>query len=293
MTPDIQQVRRFNREVTKRIGVLHDQFLGRNRPVGESRLLFEIGADGMEVRNLRTRLGLDSGYVSRLLRALERQGLVETVAAARDARIRHARLTPSGLKEKEELDRRSDAAAASLLTPLGPHQRERLIAAMAEVERLLRAGDIEITQEPADSKTANWCLDQYFELLNERFEGGYDPAKGQPTDPDDFTPPKGIFLLARMSGKPVGCGALKSASPAIGEIKRLWVAQSTRGLGLGQQLLSALEDEARKLGMVAIRLDTNRSLTEAQALYLKNGYVEVPRFNDDPYPDHFFEKRLD
>jgi predicted Rossmann fold nucleotide-binding protein DprA/Smf involved in DNA uptake len=80
MTPDIQQVRRFNGEVTKRIGVLHDQFLGRNRPGGESRLLFEIGADGMEVRNLRTRLGLDSGYVSRLLRALERQGLVETVA---------------------------------------------------------------------------------------------------------------------------------------------------------------------------------------------------------------------
>jgi GNAT superfamily N-acetyltransferase len=71
------------------------------------------------------------------------------------------------------------------------------------------------------------------------------------------------------------------------------VAQSARGLGLGQKLLLALEDEGRKLGMTAIRLDTNRSLTEAQALYLKNGYVEVPRYNDDPYPDHFFEKKLD
>jgi DNA-binding MarR family transcriptional regulator len=293
MSSDIQQVRRFNREVTQRIGVLHDQFLGRNRPLGESRLLFEIGPGGREVRALRTKLGLDSGYVSRLLRSLEKQGLVETIAAPRDARLRIARLTSSGLKEREVLDRRSDDAAASLLSPLGQSQRQRLLAAMAEVESLLGAHDITIAPEPADSVDALWCLDQYYAFLDDRFEEGYDPAQGQPTDAKDFSPPKGVFLIARMGDKAVGCGALKSAKPGIGELKRLWVAHSTRGLGLGQRLLSALEDEARKLGLETIRLDTNRSLTEAKALYLKDGYVEVPRFNDDPYPDFFFEKRLD
>ncbi len=292
MISDIQQIRSFNREVTRRIGVLHHQFLGRNRPVGESRLLFEIGTVGKEVRALRTKLGLDSGYVSRLLRSLEKQGLVETVAAPRDARARVARLTLSGLKERQELDRRSDDAATSLLTPLDKNQRHRLLAAMAEVERLLGVGDLKISKEPADSPLANWCLAQYYAFLEDRFEEGYDPAQGQRTDSKEFSPPEGVFLVARRGMEPVGCGALKSAQPGIGEIKRLWVAKSTRGLGLGQQLLSALEKEARLLGMSAIRLDTNRSLTEAKALYLKNGYVEVQRFNDDPYPDFFFEKTL-
>lgn len=293
MISDIQQIRSFNRTVTRRIGVLHDHFLGRNRPLGESRLLFEIDENGLEVKELRARLGLDSGYASRLLRSLEAQGLVETIASPNDARIRQARLTLAGRHERKELDKRSDDAAASLLTPLGTKQQEQLVTAMAEVERLMQVSDITITPEPADSTTAKWCLQQYFRLLNERFEGGYDPGNAQPVDEKDFSPPTGIFLLARLLGAPVGCGSLKRSKPGIGEIKRLWVAQSARGLGLGQKLLNALEDEGRKLGMTAIRLDTNRSLTEAQALYLKKGYVEVPRYNDDPYPDHFFEKRLD
>lgn len=157
----------------------------------------------------------------------------------------------------------------------------------------MRASKITIASEPADSARADWCLERYFEFLNERFEDGYDPAQGQPTRPDEFTPPNGVFLIAILGDALVGCGALKSAGPAVGEIKRLWVAHSARGQGLGQQLLSALEDEARKLGMESIHLDTNRSLTEAQALYEKNGYVEVSCFNDDPYPDYYFEKKLD
>ncbi len=292
MTSDIKQVRRFNRAVTRRIGVLHDRFLGRNRPVGESRLLFEIGTGGKEVRALRSKLGLDSGYVSRLLRSLESQGLVKTVAAPRDARARIAKLTASGLTERKELDRRSDEAAASLLSPLDQRQRQRLIAAMAEVECLLGAHDIKISPTPADSKDALWCLDQYYAFLDDRFEGGYDPARGQPTDSKDFSPPNGVFLIARKDHTLIGCGALKRSQPGIGEIKRLWVAPCARGMGLGRKLMDALESEARQLGMESVRLDTNRSLTEARALYLKNGYVEIPRFNDDPYPDFFFEKKL-
>lgn len=293
MDSNVAQLRSFNRTVTRRIGVLHDRFLGRSRPLGESRLLFEIGSEGAEVRELRARLGLNSGYVSRLLRTLEKQGLVETTAGPRDARVQFARLTRRGIAERDELDRRSDATALEILSPLGEKQRERLVAAMAEVERLLLASDVAIDAEPAGSATALWCLDQYFAVLNERFEGGYDPASAAPADERDFAPPNGVFLLARAAGAPVACGSLRSAGPEIGEIKRLWVAPSVRGLGIGQRVLAALEDRARDFGKTRVRLDTNRALTEAQALYRKNGYVEVPRFNDDPYPHHWFEKRLD
>ncbi|MER6925522.1 helix-turn-helix domain-containing protein, partial [Streptomyces spiralis] len=83
----IDQVRRFNRTVTQRVGVLHDHYLGRDRPIGEARLLWEIGGQGEDVRRLRERLGLDSGYVSRLLRSLEADGLVTVEPHPRDRRV--------------------------------------------------------------------------------------------------------------------------------------------------------------------------------------------------------------
>ena len=290
---EIEQVRRFNRIVARRIGVLDERFLGRGRPFGESRILFEIGKDGIEVRELRARLGLDSGYTSRLLRALEAEGLVKTTAATSDARVRHASLTSKGHKEWDEIDRRSDGVAESILAPLNERRRADLISAMSRIERLLRASAVTIAPEPADSTVARWCLQRYFDLLDERFEGGYDPANAQPADAHEFMPPDGVFLVARATGETVGCGGLKTAGPALGEIKRLWVAERARGLGIGQRLLDELEGTARRIGHRRLRLDTNKSLTEAQALYLKNGYVEVPPFNDDPYPDHWFEKVLD
>lgn len=292
MLSPVEQVRRFNRTVTRRIGVLDDRFLGRNRPLGQSRLLFEIGEAGAEVRELRARLGLDSGYLSRLLRALEAEGLVETAAGSGDARRRRVRLTARGRREVRELDRRSDAAARALLGPLSDSQRGRLVAAMAQVERLLRAGEVVIAPEPADSADARRCLGAYFAEIARRFEGGYDPARAQPAGPEDFTPPGGVFLLARLAGEPVGCGAIKRTGEGVGDIKRVWVAGEARGIGIGQRMLEALEDQARRCGFRLLRLDTNRALTEAQAMYRKNGYVEVPPFNDDPYPDHWFEKRL-
>src|SRR5436305_9877860 len=136
----VDQVRRFNRTVTERVGALNDRFLGRGRPLGEARLLWEIGEAGCEVRLLRARLGLDSGYVSRLLRSLGSAGFVRLVAGEGDRRIRVARLTPAGRRERAELDRRSDELAAALLEPLSAGQRRRLVAAMGDVERLLVAG---------------------------------------------------------------------------------------------------------------------------------------------------------
>jgi DNA-binding MarR family transcriptional regulator/N-acetylglutamate synthase-like GNAT family acetyltransferase len=286
----VRQVRRFNRTVSQRIGALNDNFLGRGRPLGESRLLYEIGRDGAEVRNLRARLNLDSGYVSRLLRSLERQALVEAQPLADDGRVRRVKLTPKGLREVARLDRLSDAFAESILVPLNSAQRDRLIAAMAEVERLMRASAVKIEAEAADGAEARWCLDQYFRELASRFDAGFDPARSISASTGELTPPAGVFVIARLDGEPIGCGALKVKERNIGEIKRMWVRSDARGLGVGRRVLETLESFALGLGATTLRLETNRTLREAQTLYRSAGYNEVAPFNDEPYAHHWFEK---
>ena len=290
-TAQLQQVRRFNRTVTGRIGVLSDDYLGSGRALGEARLLFEIGRDGANVRDLRARLSLDSGYLSRLLRSLEKQGLATSQRATDDARMRRVTLTPKGRKEWSVLDRHSQELAVSLLAPLGERQRERLLAAMAEVERLLRASSVTIELADPGTADARLCIEAYFRELQERFETGFDPARSISASPAELVPPAGLFLLARLDGQPVGCAALKVEGGRVGEIKRMWVALSARGLGIAQRLLDALEEHAIGIGLKVLRLDTNRSLSEARALYARNGYVEIAPYNDNPYADHWYEKR--
>jgi GNAT superfamily N-acetyltransferase len=99
-------------------------------------------------------------------------------------------------------------------------------------------------------------------------------------------------VIAHLNGQPVGCGALKFHGKAPAELKRMWLAKSVRGLGLGARLLNELEQRARNAGVRVVRLETNRALTEAIALYRRSGYVEVDRFNDEPYANHWFEKTL-
>jgi DNA-binding MarR family transcriptional regulator/GNAT superfamily N-acetyltransferase len=288
----IRQVRSFNRTVTQRVGALNDSFLGRDRPLGEARLIYEIGENGAELRRLRERLALDSGYLSRLLRSLERQGLVRVQNHPEDARARLITLTPKGSDELREYDDLSDTHAQALLAPLSASERDRLIAAMTDVERLLRASAVEIRVEPADSGDAALCLEHYARELARRFENGYDPEKTRAATITELTPPAGCFVVARLDGRPVGCGALKIGPDQIAEIKRLWVEASVRGLGLGRRILERLEEEARQYGVRVLRLDTNRALTEAQALYRASGYREAAPFNDEPYAHFWFEKNI-
>lgn len=286
-----RQVRRFNRVVTRRIGVLNDDYLGSGRSLAEARLLFEIGKDGATIRDLRARLALDSGYFSRLLRALEQQGLATSRRDDGDARVRRARLTSKGRREWTALDRRSQEFAAALLAPLGESQRARMVAAMAEVERLMRASAVTIAPADPAGADARACVEAYFRELDELFEGGFDPARSVSADPQELMPPAGLFLVASLDGQPVGCGALKVKSSRRGEIKRMWVAPSARGLGIAQRLLLALEQHAVDAGLDVLQLDTHRALTEARALYARNGYAEIAAYNDNPYAHHWFEKR--
>ncbi|HEY2266187.1 MAG TPA: MarR family winged helix-turn-helix transcriptional regulator [Streptosporangiaceae bacterium] len=288
----IEQVRRFNRAVTQRAGALEDTFLARGRPLGQARVLWEIGPDGRDVRDLRARLGLDSGYLSRLLRALEQEGMITVGASEADGRRRTARLTVAGETERAEYDRRSDDAAASMLGPLSGRQRERLVTAMTEVERLLAVSAVEIgVRDPADPD-ARRCLRAYVGELAARFDGGFDPDLSISAADHEMTPPAGLFLVAVLYGEPVGCGALKFHPGAPAEVKRMWVASPARGLGLGRRLLAELEAQAAGHGVRVLRLETNRTLAEAIALYRAAGYREVAAFNDEPYAHHWFEKSL-
>ncbi len=288
----VAQVRRFSRTVTQRIGALEEAFLARGRPLGQARVLWEIGPAGCDVRLLRSRLDLDSGYLSRLLRALADDGLVVVEQSPADGRVRTARLTGRGLAERAELDRRSDDAAGALLRPLTGRQRTRLIAAMAEVERLLLASAVQVAVSDPRTPAARSCLRAYFAELGQRFEGGFDPARSLPAEDAELTPPAGLLLVATLHGEPVGCGAVKFHAAAPAELKRMWVAPPVRGLGLGRRLLTELEARAAARGVRTVRLETNQALSEAISLYRSAGYREVAPFSGEAYAHHWFEKSL-
>lgn len=289
----VERVRHFNRTVTQRIGALDDAYLSRRRPLGQARLLWEIGVQGCEVRSLRSRLGLDSGYLSRLLRALQSDGLIAVDVHGDDGRVRRVRLTEAGSAERAELDRLSNDLAASILRPLDARQRNRLVAAMAEVDRLLLASMVHIAVIDPRHPDARRCVQAYVTELGRRFEGGFDPARSISADDADLTPPAGLLLVAALRDDPVGCGALRFHSDGHAEVKRMWVSESVRGLGLGRRILAELETRAGAHGVRLLRLETNRALSEAIALYRDAGYREVEAFNDEPYAHHWFEKILD
>jgi DNA-binding MarR family transcriptional regulator/GNAT superfamily N-acetyltransferase len=293
MTEQVGQVRRFNRTVTQRVGALSDHFLSTARPLAVSRLLWEIGTEGGEVVMLRSRLGVDSGQMSRMLRSLETEGLVTVKPSGADARVRVARLTEKGLAERAILDERSDELAASILGPLDPEQRAELVTAMRTVERLLATSMVELRAVDAAEPDAQRCLRAYVAELNRRApDRGFDRTKGSTAEPYEVRPPLGAFVVAYLRGEPIGCGGVKHHPGDVTDIRRMWIAESARGLGLGRRLLAHLEGLARERGSREVRLETGDVLTEAIALYRSARYVEVAPFNDEPFADRWFAKPL-
>jgi DNA-binding MarR family transcriptional regulator/GNAT superfamily N-acetyltransferase len=293
MASQLAQVRRFNRTITQRVGALNDRFLSRSRPLATSRLLWEIGTEGGEVVMLRSRLGVDSGQMSRMLRALEAEGLVTVTASEVDGRVRVARLTEKGLAERAVVDERSDELAASILEPLDDAHRAQLVDAMRTVERLIAASLVDIRQVDPESTDAQRCLRAYVaELIRRAPDRGFDPSEGATAEPHEVRPPNGAFVVAYLRGEAIGCGAVKHHPGDVTDIKRMWVAESGRGFGLGRRLLEHLEGLARGRGSTTARLETGDVLLEAIALYRSAGYAEVPPFNDEPYADRWFSKEL-
>ncbi|MEZ5733283.1 MAG: helix-turn-helix domain-containing GNAT family N-acetyltransferase [Paracoccaceae bacterium] len=290
-TDPTARIRRFNRTVTAEVGALDTSFLGRGRPLGAARVLCAIGPAGCDLARLRVNMRLDSGLLSRLLRGLEEEGLIVTEPSPSDRRRRIARPTPKGKKEIAAYDRLSDARAAALLS----RQRrnaEALLAAMDLIATALARDRIELAETDPETPEARWCLGEYYATLARRFDTGFDVTRSLDPEAKALRPPLGAFLIAQCDGVPLGCVALKGNGSEAGEIKRLWIAPAARGMGLATRLMEMAETRARALGMTVLRLDTNRTLAEAIALYRRLGWTEIAPFNTEPYAHHWFEKRL-
>jgi ribosomal protein S18 acetylase RimI-like enzyme len=162
----------------------------------------------------------------------------------------------------------------------------------ADAERRRTIAIVEVAPMDPAHPHARHCVNAYFAELDRRFDSGFNPALSIPADDDELRPPAGLLLVATLHGEPIACGALKFHGDEPTELKRMWVAESARGLGLGRRILTELERSAAENGARVVRLETNKTLTEAISLYRSAGYVEVAPFNDEPYAHHWFEKRL-
>ncbi|OWU83542.1 PadR family transcriptional regulator [Oceanicola sp. 22II-s10i] len=287
----VARIRRFNRAVTAEVGALDDSFLGRGRSLGAARVLNAIGHGIADVAALRAYLNLDSGLTSRLLRGLESEGLVETRTDPADARRRLLSLTAQGEAEYAAYEQLSDDRVRDLLRR---HPKpDALLAAMDLVATALARDRIEMVEMDPRAADAVHCLQSYYAELARRFSQGFDVSLSRDPEATAMIRPRGSFIVAVSDGLPIGCAGLKGDGGKVAEIKRMWVAPEARGLGLARQMMSRLEADAAELGVEVLRLDTNSALPEAVALYRNSGWTEIERFNDDPYPDHFFEKRID
>jgi GNAT superfamily N-acetyltransferase len=156
----------------------------------------------------------------------------------------------------------------------------------------LTAATVHITTLDPEHPDARYCLAEYVAELNRRSRRGFDPSVGATALPHQVRPPAGEFFVAYLHGEAVGCGAVKHHADQPAEIKRMWIAPSARGLGLGRRLLARLEECAVAGGADVAHIETSGILVEALSLYRSAGWVEVPAFNDEPFADHWFEKPL-
>ncbi|WP_205563155.1 bifunctional helix-turn-helix transcriptional regulator/GNAT family N-acetyltransferase [Cohaesibacter haloalkalitolerans] len=290
LSDPIARTRRFHRAVTTEAGVLDASFLGRGRPLGPARVLNAIGRGISDIGEIRAYLRLDSGLMSRLLRGLEEEGLVTVESSETDARRRSVALTEAGAAEFAAYEALSDKQAADIVAR-HPHP-EVLLQAMDIVATALgfERTTIEIVS-PLDPR-AIVCLEAYYAELARRLKSGFDVNLSADPEARDMEHPRGAFLLAMQDGMPIGCIGLKGTDKGYAELKRLWIAPTARGMGLAQRMMREAEAKARDLGIACLRLDTNSVLSDAVAMYHKLGWSEIERFNEDPYPDLFFEKRL-
>lgn len=286
-------LRRFNRTWTQRVGVLEETHLGTGLPLGAARVLWEVADDGggaAGVRELRARLGLDSGHLTRLLRRLEDEDLVEVRPDPRDGRRRVATLTDPGRERCAQLEQRSQELAERLVDPLTPRQRARLADALETADLLIRAATLELRTVDPDGPVAQAAVARYVAELDERFAAGFVPG---PLDTGGLRPAeRGAFVVATGDGEAVACGGLRDLGGGWAEVKRMWVDPAWRGAGLGARVLRHLETAAADAGHRGVRLDTHGTLTEAIAMYERAGYRRTERYNDNPDAEVFFEKEL-
>jgi DNA-binding MarR family transcriptional regulator/N-acetylglutamate synthase-like GNAT family acetyltransferase len=279
----IGAVRRFNRFFTRRVGVLREGLLHSSYSLTEARILFEIAnRDDLTASDLSRELGLDPGYLSRILARLERRGLIGKVRSGIDGRRRLLSLTADGEDAFSLLDARSREEVAEMLGELSEGDQRRLLEAMRTIEGILEKGFkfsepfFLRTHEPGDM---GWVVQRHGALYfqeygwDERFEAlvaqivadfisNYDPAKER-------------CWIAEMNGERVGCVFLVKASDTVAKLRLLLVEPKARGLGLGNRLVEECIRFARRTGYRTLTLWTNSVLDAARHIYEKQGFKLV------------------
>jgi DNA-binding MarR family transcriptional regulator len=255
-----------------------------------ARLLNAVGQDRTEISDIRAYLGLDSGLLSRLLRGLEDEGLVLTQAGAQDARRRTVSLTAQGRAEFDVYENLSNAQAQAVLDTTT--NTEAFLKAVDLVASVFGQSDIEILDVDVEDQRFARCMKRYETELVQVLNIEFSLKETGSADLSKMRPPKGNCLIATSEGIELGCVGVTELTAGVGEVKRLWVSPATRGLGLSRRLMEQIEERARRLGMTRLVLDTNGGLSAALGLYRSMGWTEIERYNDNPYAQHFFEKRL-
>lgn len=282
MLDAIARLRRFNRAVTKEVGALDSSYLGLGRPLGAARVLQLLRPEGRDIAEIRSKLGLDSGLLSRLLRGLEEEGLLVLQTDAQDRRRRIAKVTPAGQAERARYEALGLAHAQKMFARAGSRQSE-VIAAMDLIATVMLQDQVEIRAADPDSPEALACLRAYYDLLCAKIEGVTPEMLTLPlSDSPKYRPPLGNFLIAWSDDLPIGCVSLRPLGQGVAEVKRLWVDPQARGQGLGRRLMRGIESEARALGYREMKLDSNTALSEAIALYRSDGWQDIPKYSGFP-----------
>jgi len=282
----VGRLRRFNRLLTRRIGLVADRYLGSPLSFAQARLLYEVGLLApLATHHLRRLLAVDPAALSRGLAALEARQLIRRHVDPGNRRNRIVEVTARGRTLLATLDRRADARVAAMIAGLAARDRRGLVEAVDQAHRLLLRVVLRIERRGDDDADVRAAQAAYLAEIARRF--------GRPLDlwnQGALTPARSLLVVDE--GRPVGCGVLRDLAPGVGEIKRMWLHPDARGLGLGTRLLAALESAARHAGHRAVRRDTNESLREAIALYESAGYRRIARYNDNPDATRFYAKSL-
>jgi DNA-binding MarR family transcriptional regulator/GNAT superfamily N-acetyltransferase len=278
----IAAVRSFNRFYTRQIGVLRKNFLDSPYTLGEARVLYEIGRRRQATAtDIGRALGLDAGYLSRVLRNFEKSGLIARTAAAEDARRSYLALTVRGKKIMASLDARSQRDVSDMLGRLGPADQARLMAAMNTIETLLGAGREEERQSGYILRTPRpgdfgWVVKRHAELYAQEYQWK-EPFEGVCAQIvadfiNTFDAKRERCWIAEMNGENVGCVFVAKETPDVARIRLLLVDPKARGLGLGAGLTDECIKFARSAGYNKMTLWTHRVLTAARHIYQKAGF---------------------
>ncbi|GLX52492.1 MarR family transcriptional regulator [Streptomyces hygroscopicus subsp. hygroscopicus] len=294
----VQDVRAFNRFYTGVIGALdYGRHLYAPYTLTESRVLYELAhAPHLDAADLRTSLGLDAGYLSRILNRFEAAGLVERGVSERDTRRRRITLTASGREAAAMLDERARDSVGALLGGVAPGDRARLVEAMGTIRDVLgdgrREGAEDIVLRQPRTGELGWIVQRNAVLYAAEY--GWDAeyeglvARIVADFAQEHDPRTERVWIAEADGRPVGCVmCVRDDAPGAARLRLLLVEPGARGRGVGDRLVGAVVDFAREAGYRELVLWTNDVLSSARRLYRRHGFVLVGE-----RPHHSFGKDL-